>query len=74
MRSLTPTDLSILAQPDTGNSSRITKCAIDPETHDVYATIEAMGDGVEISLVKYETGANGAQHEVRSRGCHLWLS
>lgn len=47
---------------------------MNPETHDVYATIEAMGEGVEVSLVKYETGAFGAQHEVRSRGCHLWLS
>lgn len=64
MRSLTPTALSILAQPATNNSSRITRCAIDPETHDVYATIESVGEGVEVSLVKYETGADGAQHEV----------
>lgn len=65
MRSLTPTALSILAQPEKGDDSRITKCAIDPETHDVYATIESVGDGVEISLVKYGTGVDVAQHEVR---------
>jgi len=74
MRSLTPTALSILARPDTGNSSRITKCAFDPETHDAYATIESVGDGVEISLVKYGTGVNVAQHEVCLHDTSIKLS
>jgi hypothetical protein len=62
MRSLTPTALSILAQPGEDNGSIITKCAIDPETHDVYATIEDVGDDVGVSLVKYQIGQDGHGH------------
>jgi hypothetical protein len=63
MRSLTPTALSILAR-DGKEEGRITKCAVDPETNDVYATTERMEDGVEVGLVKYEITPEGVQTEV----------
>lgn len=63
MRSLTPTALSILARKGK-EEGRITKCAIDPETNDVYATTERMEDGVEVGLVKYEITPEGVQAEV----------
>jgi hypothetical protein len=63
MRSLTPTALSILARNGKGEV-RITKCAVDPETNDVYATTEKKEDGVEVGLVKYEITPEGVQAEV----------
>jgi hypothetical protein len=63
MRSLTPTALSILAR-NAKEEGRITKCAVDPETNDVYATAERMEDGVEVGLVKYEVTPEGVQIEV----------
>jgi hypothetical protein len=63
MRSLTPTSLSILAR--TGKEEgRITKCTVDPETNDVYATVERLEDGVEVELVKYELTPDGVLSEV----------
>ena len=63
MRSLTPTALSILARPEK-DGGRITKCTVDPETGDVYATNERMEDGVEVGLVKYEITSDGVLSEV----------
>lgn len=63
MRSLTPTALSILARSGK-EEGRITKCAVDPETNDVYATMERMEDGGEVALVKYEITHEGIQTEV----------
>ena len=63
MRSLTPTALTVLAR-NGKEEGRITKCAVDPETNDVYATIEKMEDGVEVGLVKYEIIPEGVQTEV----------
>ena len=63
MRSLTPTALSILARSGK-EEGRITKCAVDPETNDVYATTERMEDGAEVGLVKYEITPEGVQAEV----------
>jgi hypothetical protein len=63
MRSLTPTALSILAR-NGKEGGRITKCAVDPETNDLYATVERMEDGVEVGLVKYEITPEGVQAEV----------
>jgi hypothetical protein len=63
MRSLTPTALSILARSGS-KEGIITKCAVDPETNDVYATVERMEDGVEVGLVKYEITPEGVQTEV----------
>jgi hypothetical protein len=60
MRSLTPTALSILAWSGK-EEGRITKCAVDPETNDVYATTEKKEDGVEVGLVKYEITPEGVQ-------------
>lgn len=65
MRSLTPTALSILAR-NGKEEGRITKCAVDPETNDVYATTERMEDGVEVGLVKYEITPEGVHTEVSS--------
>lgn len=63
MRSLTPTALSILAR-NGKEEERITKCAVDPETNDVYATVGRMEDGVEVGLVKYEITPEGIETEV----------
>jgi hypothetical protein len=63
MRSLTPTALSILARSGK-EEGKITKCAVDPETNDVYATTEKKEDGVEVGLVKYEITPEGIQTEV----------
>jgi hypothetical protein len=64
MRSLTPTALSILGRTGGGVEGSITKCAVDPETNDVYATMEASGEGVEVGLVRYEITPEGVQSEV----------
>jgi hypothetical protein len=63
MRSLTPTALFILSR-NGKEEGRITKCAVDPETNDVYATTERMEDGVEVGVVKCEITPEGVQTEV----------
>ena len=72
MRSLTPTALSILAR-NGREEGGITKCAVDPETNDVYATVERMEDGVEVALVKYEITPEGVQTEVSFFLLSLWV-
>jgi hypothetical protein len=73
MRSLTPTALSVLPLVDGLSGDCITRCAIDPETNDVYATIEKLEDGVEVTLVKYEVAMDGrVQNEVSPWSNDSW--
>lgn len=59
MRSLTPTGHSVYSSETTGEGSKLSKIAVDPETGAVYVTSERQNDGVEVDILKFEALEDG---------------